>query len=85
MIFRLLLSLIAYAVGLAVGALIVKRVLRPMLEARKRRLLGARNASEVCSLCFDRVDPRIDFYDGRKWSHAECVRLLLNPNKEEGT
>ncbi len=56
-----------------------KRLLRPMLETRRRKLLGARNAEETCDLCWVRTDPATDHFDTRtkRWRHARCVQQLL--------
>ena len=85
MVFRLILTVIgAFAVAWGTVRL-GQRLLRPQLEARRRKQLGALNASETCSLCYERVNPLEDFYDRKleRWSHAECVRILLNPMEEE--
>jgi hypothetical protein len=85
MIARLLLYLLGGLATLLLGGITARTLLRPMLEARRRRELGAMNAFESCSLCFERIDAREDYFDKRtnRWTHAHCVHLLLNPTEGE--
>jgi hypothetical protein len=50
-------------------------------EARRRRLLGQRNAEEEklkleerCTVCGASIDPAHDLWDAGQWWHQKCYR-----------
>lgn len=53
-------------------------------EARRRKQLGARNASEEqqrleerCTVCGEAVEPEQDVWDRGQWWHRACYRSVL--------
>ncbi len=53
-------------------------------EARRRRLLGERNAAaekqrleEQCAACGESIDPNQDVWDLGRWWHRECYREVI--------
>ena len=76
---------IAILVGIAfvavAGAALVGGSFNRRLEQRRRRALGAKNASEerrrldeVCVVCQEPVDAHEDLWEGGEWWHRHCWR-----------
>lgn len=71
------------ALLVAVAALVGGR-LSPRLDARRRRLQGARNAeqerrrlAELCAVCGTAIDPAADLWEAEQWWHRACYRESL--------
>lgn len=72
------------AVLVVVAAALVGGRLGPRLDARRRRLLGERNAdeekrrlAELCTICGTPIDPAHDLWEADRWWHRACFRESL--------
>src|SRR5215470_5763636 len=73
--------LVGGAVLVVIAAGVVGGRVGSRLEARRRRLQGARNAEqeqrsleERCAVCGSSIDPSRDVWDGDRWWHKACYR-----------
>ena len=76
--------LVGGAVLMVIAAGVVGGRVGSRLEARRRRLQGARNAEhekqrleERCTVCGTSIDPSSDIWDAGRWWHKACYREAL--------
>jgi hypothetical protein len=76
--------LVGGALLVVAAAAVIGGKIGPRAEARRRKLLGARNAQlvqrsleERCVACDATIDPDNDVYDAGQWWHRGCYREAL--------